>query len=676
MIRAYLENQAVWPGDDVVVHVQGDVSGTYEVVEFLHSDPHPEGPGLVTIAREWGRGTFSSESVRTAQGSYAESEGVLPIGSDFTLSMWVMPTNLDQAETLASWRSERGAIALQLSRSGLELQTPQARWPLSIPIRERVWYFVGLSAGVTGDVMFFAGQWGRTGGPLSSVVDDGALSIDGGLRIGTAMAPTGDLDGKVAGLRVHDSQLDLIDVLNVMNGVGKPPTREWSFEDRSDPDAVPECDGGPSLVLRGAPTWSGDQPAPIDSSSRPLSRSGSVHFHRDDVEDCGWSEACRFRVPSAEQCGIYVVRLNDGSSLQDVPFMVKGSSAVCLLIPTLTWQAYANLGRGADWPGLSHYALHSDGSPTVITTAKKPSQTFTPSARFEVDAADGFAGAGVLTHLLMADLYAWHWMRECWPSDVSVIDDRQLHASADVLEGVNVLILSAHPEYWTERMLDNLSEFLRRGGNVIYLGGNGLYWVVSLHPSKPYLMEVRRWGGSQTCSVDPADRSHQFEPRLGGTWAHSQRPPNALVGVGFAGFGNGPSLEYVRTSESHEPTWRWLFDGVDVERFGSTSLNTGAFNEFDAYDPRLGSPGVSTVLATALPTRPDHFGIYETDSPRAPDPEVRADLVATRTSSGGLVLAVSAISASGALSSRSDDGLKRILSNAVSRMLTGGDQES
>jgi N,N-dimethylformamidase len=230
-------------------------------------------------------------------------------------------------------------------------------------------------------------------------------------------------------------------------------------------------------------------------------------------------------------------------------------------------------------------------------------------------------------------------------------------------------VLSAHPEYWTSRMLDALDEFLDGGGSVVYLGGNGLYWVTSLHPSKDHLMEIRRWGGSQTWSIEEADRRHQFEERLGGLWEDAGRPPNATVGVGFGGFGNGPSMVFRRTEASHDDRWSWIFEGVDGEVFGEAGLNSGAGNEFDAFDPGRTPPGESVVIATSHPTTADHFGTFERRGPRAPGPDVHGDVVLTRTPAGGLVLSLGSITASGCLTSRSDQRLARVVRNAVARML-------
>ncbi len=188
--------------------------------------------------------------------------------------------------------------------------------------------------------------------------------------------------------------------------------------------------------------------------------------------------------------------------------------------------------------------------------------------------------------------------------------------------------------------------------------------------SCPHHMEVRRWGGSQTCSVDETDRQHQFENCVGGLWAESGRPPNAFLGVGFAGFGMGPAMTFERTPESYSDEWSWAFGGVDGPTFGSEGLNVGAGNEFDSFEASLTSLGRSTVLASALPDGPNAFGVYEAGGGRAPDPRIRADMVATLTNGGGMVFSTSSITASGCLVVEGVDArLRRICSNVLQRMI-------
>ena len=676
-MRAYLSSLTVAPGGSFGVHGSAGEARA-RVVELLHSDPDPRGPGVVEHACDWGTGHLSVPAARDTVGSFAEADDAFVVGHDFTVSAWVWPTDLRSPMTLAHWSTGAGDCALVIDAEGVHLRLGQVTHTLEVEVRERVWLFVGVVAGraraLRGEgATLFGAPWGRTGGPLMR--DLGALTVSPSspqLRVGSGAERVGAIDGRVAGLRVHDVALDVVELMNVMNGFGPAAAAEWDFGDLVTSDVVaPAGTRGSGLRLFQAPSLSTAVPPPVESTGRHLAGSGSVHFHRDDLEDVQWPLALEIDVPGTARPGLYCVRLESGDGSYDAPFIVSGAAPVTLLVPTLTWQAYANLGRdSAQWPGLSHYAFHSDGSPVIITTTRRPSQTFAPGARLEVGGGNGFATGDNASHLLMADLYAWHWLRNEYPDQCGVIDDRELHLrGAAALSAVDVLVLSAHPEYWTRAMLDALEQFLDDGGSVIYLGGNGLYWVTSLDADRPHLMEVRRWGGSQTCSVDEADRRHQFEDCLGGLWEESGRPPNRTVGVGFAGFGNGPSLEFVRTQDSYEPDIDWLFDGVPGDTFGAGGLNGGAGNEFDAFDPARPPPGRSVIVATARPDTPDHFGTFERHGVRAPAAEVRCDVVLTETPGGGLVLSISSITASGCLSSDGSDGLRRVVGNAINRCL-------
>ena len=41
-------------------------------------------------------------------------------------------------------------------------------------------------------------------------------------------------------------------------------------------------------------------------------------------------------------------------------------------------------------------------------------------------------------------------------------------------------------------MLDAQEDFVAGGGRLIYMGGNGYYWVVGFDPENPACMEVRK----------------------------------------------------------------------------------------------------------------------------------------------------------------------------------------
>src|SRR5206468_620894 len=77
-------------------------------------------------------------------------------------------------------------------------------------------------------------------------------------------------------------------------------------------------------------------------------------------------------------------------------------------------------------------------------------------------------------HLAPAEWRLLAWLeREGYPYDLYA--EYQLHAGQLDLDAYGALVLSTHPEYWSRAMYDALKEWVfRRGGRLLYLGGNGL----------------------------------------------------------------------------------------------------------------------------------------------------------------------------------------------------------
>ena len=66
-----------------------------------------------------------------------------------------------------------------------------------------------------------------------------------------------------------------------------------------------------------------------------------------------------------------------------------------------------------------------------------------------------------------------------------MITDEDLHVQGlDRLAGYRVVITGSHPEYWSAAMLDALEAYLADGGRLMYLGGNGFYWVTAWDPQR------------------------------------------------------------------------------------------------------------------------------------------------------------------------------------------------
>lgn len=698
MPRGYLHALESCPDTSLSIRLSdSDPSPDLVVRRLVHSDPNTLGPGILSEELTWEvkQAAPVREEAVPAGSCAVVSDCFVGDEGTFTLAAWIYPTYLREAAVLASWVTEHGPALLEADGRGLRLELA-GETLVSSPheLHERQWHFVAV--GVDADdasVQLSWGQHGRTAGPFELARPVSLLPLPrprSPLVMGGMLEPDGTVagafDGKLHRPCLLRNRPDPIALMDLMNwGVDRVVDAKdllalWEFGgDTSLWDVVDRSPNGRNGSLRQAPSLGVSGPAtvgrPTPEPAAGKRRYETVHLHRDDLDDCAWLETHHVKVPPTAQSGFYSVHVTSLTGEADLPFVVLPTSPppVLLLAPTYTWQAYANLGRDPDrYPGLSHYALHRDGSPVYVTTRLKPMPTIAPGARIEVDSPDAFTGAeaddsAVGAHLLMADLYANYWLEQTG-TDFGVITDGHLHAAGDgALEGCRTLVLSAHPEYWTRSMLDTLERFVDGGGSLMYLGGNGLYWVTSVDPDRPHLMEVRRKDGSQTWQSEAGEDLHVFELQQGGTWAARGRPPNSLVSIGFAGFGWDDGVAYRRTEASYRPEFAWVFEGVSSEAIGGSGLNMGgavAF-EFDSYDPELAPPSC-TVLATAVPEGGGFFRSFEHGRGQAPDPETRCDLTIRTTAAGGTVLSLGSVTATGCLpvdGGRND--LARLLTNVL-----------
>ncbi|KAH7112040.1 hypothetical protein EDB81DRAFT_828768 [Dactylonectria macrodidyma] len=123
-----------------------------------------------------------------------------------------------------------------------------------------------------------------------------------------------------------------------------------------------------------------------------------------------------------------------------------------------------------------------------------------------------------------------------------VVTDHDLHMQGvQALHAYNTVITGCHPEYHTLASYMAYEEYLRGGGNLMYLGGNGFYWSSAVDRLRPHRLEVRRGGqGVRTSYQEPGERHHSLDGHVGGLWRDRGKAANYLVGVGCCGEGAGP----------------------------------------------------------------------------------------------------------------------------------------
>src|SRR5262249_43833786 len=145
--------------------------------------------------------------------------------------------------------------------------------------------------------------------------------------------------------------------------------------------------------------------------------------------------------------------------------------------------------------------------------------------------------------------------------------DEDLHREGpSLINPYSVVLTGTHPEYWSLEMIRAAHEYLAGGGRVMYLGGNGMYWVTQLDPETGAAIEVRRSGpATLSWEAAPGESHLSTTGEPGGLWRHRGRSPHTWLGVGFAALGTMEGRSYRRQPDSFTDRGSWVFEGVGDE---------------------------------------------------------------------------------------------------------------
>src|ERR1700728_1546528 len=425
-------------------------------------------------------------------------------------------------------------------------------------------------------------------------------------------------------------------------------------------------------------------------------------FHEDDLSDAGWETSLSFAVPPEWRSGAYGVRLRAGGEGEDVvPVIVSaagsrrpGGPAAAVLLPTFSYLAYAN--EHASWEHpisstrdasalpvterdrfmagqrlLSLYDRHPDGTGCCLSSWRRPVLNMRPGYHLPLIRGP---------HQFSADLELLHWL-ESRQVEVDVITDDDLHTrGADALAPYRVVLTGSHPEYTSAQMLDALHGYMASGGRLMYLGGNGFYWVTTAPQDDPYLVEVRRGqAGTRVWESEPGEWHQAMTGERGGLWRHRGRSPQSLAGVGFTAQGFDVSPPYRIAADPRQERAGFILEGIDAGAplGGSGSVLGGpAGFEIDRADPALGTPSDAVVIASARGFSHAYQGAVEdvtTADSRQGGPDsalVRSDVVFFETSAGGAVFSVGSIAWCGALrQAGAETPVGRMTGNVLARFL-------
>jgi N,N-dimethylformamidase len=377
---------------------------------------------------------------------------------------------------------------------------------------------------------------------------------------------------------------------------------------------------------------------PQESGARGLTPNhDAIQFHADDIGELGWAPTMAIDLPADLRSGVYAVRLRAAGEEMHIPFTVLQAvpgADVAFLVPTNTYLAYANhrMFAGMGTPeffafsasheievsdrdtlvlvepqlGRSLYDLHDDGSGVSLATWRRPVINLEPAAK-------DFLNAG--PRHFAADLYIVGWLERTGLPYACLTDEDLHRAGVDALAPYRVVVTGSHPEYWSRQMIEALQGYLQSGGKVMYLGGNGFYWVTSFGPDGSSI-EVRRGdAGSRAWTGEPGEAIHATTNEQGGLWRSVGICPQSLVGVGMAAQGWGGGVGYRRLPDAQDrrvaPFFEGIEDGEIIGNFGY-SLCGAAGDEVDRIDYALGTPSHALHLATSE-TLPDEYQLTVED---------------------------------------------------------------
>lgn len=696
-----------------------------ELRRLIHADRNPEGPGIKeeVIDHPLNHRTFLGRVQEIHTGSCMRVD-TPPAHSDITLTGAFRATLAKASlQTLVCLTDSIGrTFRVTLGPDGLALLTePEERAAKAIePVPLNYWRIFMLRLDLARGTLSFS--W-RT--PyFNPVVRDSSLSVSfvpardarladltfaarGVVRSGNQRRVIEPFTGRLANLRLFSGTRNALTVQESWTariGCSAAPAAAWNFAANAATEFVPDVVDGaapgrtinrPTRLVAG-PNFAGQ----VQQATDAPDLFNAAHFHEDDLSDAGWEQSFNFTPPEDLASGVYAFRLICEGVEDRVPFFVTARpghqrAPVAVLIPTLSYQVYANVASrpdmiaafGSDFMPLfdstspesseeayarenrllSCYDHHSDGSGVSMATILRPMV-------INVRPGTSFRPIGG-PHLINADLCLIDWLHQKKIS-YEIVTDHQLHERGHgALRPYRAVLTGTHTEYWTSAMLDGLKTYTDEGGRFICLSGNSLYWATALSDDGT-LCEVRRDNGTRAWVAAPYEAQLSLSGTQGGIWRDHGRAPQRYIGAGFIAQGCDTGRPYKRLPASHDPRVAFVFEGVEGELIGdfpALVMRYGAAGmEIDRADQMLGTPEHALVLARATGFSDAYQKVVEEVAMSNPftggtkSPDCCSDIVYYETPKGGAVFTVSSISWSSTLSYNSyDNSVSRITENVV-----------
>ncbi|QIB65556.1 N,N-dimethylformamidase beta subunit family domain-containing protein [Kineobactrum salinum] len=445
------------------------------------------------------------------------------------------------------------------------------------------------------------------------------------------------------------------------------------------------------------PEWAGDS----SGWSEVPEQYDAVAFHRDDLSDAGWPGTFDFTVPEDLPSGVYGFELCCGECKDTIPFFVTPpagtrTAPIAFVVPVFSYLAYANERHWWPNPGieaiagapleeivgpmerwaeeqelLSLYDYHSDGTGNAHASLRRPLVNVRHDYRHPL-----LRGP----HQLSGDIITLDWLRRTG-QPVDILTDYCLHErGAEALRDYQCVITGSHPEYVTTQILDAFEVYATSGGNIMHMGGNAFYFVVSVYEEEPHIIEVRRGpGGTIPWQSAPGEFRQAATGELGGLWRWRGRSAHSLFGTGTSAVSFEPARPFViEPSALDNQATAWIFEGIDGPQVNSVGKLFGgaAGFEMDAMRHDLGTPWDTVKLAQAGDFGAMAFQAIEDVIGTGPLCEAFCHLAYRKLHSGGQIFSAPSISWTSCLSDDTDGNpVALITSNVLGRFLRGDEEK-
>ena len=726
-IVGYADRMTVQPGESVKFMVSSNAPRyRADIVRLIHGDANPKGPGVKeTVVETTANAEYPGKRQVLPLGSYVTvpDNAALRLGGSFSITAWIAPTRHDPEAPggvapngdqgiVTKWSEadksgyglfieEDGRLAVWLGEKGGRVEkvrsdTALRPWVPSIPGARNPrpqhvttnWYFVAASYDAASGKVTIVQQpeSGFTFDPTRAATERTttvkSLATNAApLLIAAATAPAsgtkagGTYNGKIDNPRIYARALTRQEIDAVQ--AGRAPADAVVSYDFSLDIPTNKITDTSAKKLHGTvvnlPTravtghnWTGHE---MDYK-RARDQYGAIYFHDDDLEDARWDVGFEFKLPPTLKSGVYAARLRTETAEDYVPFFVRpkkgtATAKIAFLVPTFSYLAYGSTGSSG-MNILSNYSHHTDGSGIHYSSRLRPITNMRP----KVNTRNPWQ--------FMADTHIVDWF-EAKGFTVDMITDQDLHfEGAPLLAAYKTVVTSTHPEYYSWQMMEGMRNYLEKGGRVMYMGGNGFYWVTPMDPSGRYI-ELRRRDGTEHWQGAPGESYHSITGEAGGLWRFRGLPPQKYFGVGFTAQGFDKNSPFKRMPGSFDRRAAFIFEGIGANEiigdFPSLVLEEGAAgSELDRVDYVLGSPAHTLILAQSYGHSDAYHHVVEevntSDSRQhgTVNPLVHADLAFLEYPNGGAVFSTGSIAWSGSLSYNNySNNVSRITENVLRR---------